>query len=285
MRRARGARAMPELPEVEAMVRAVRPLIEGRRITRCRVVHSIAMRLAGGGHRQAALRTFERGVTGSTIRGVERRGKYLLAQLDSGWLVFHFRLDGKLLWFAADGLAGHVDVALDFAHGTLGFADPRHLGRVEWVASPEEIAGIAGLGPDPLSRAFTAERLEAMLERSRQPLKLRLIDQRHIAGLGNIYSSEALWRARLSPRRRAFRVNAGEARRLYRAIVGVLGAALECTVHPAPDLGNPDWWFAGLERLLRVYGREGEPCRRCRRPIRRIVQGGRGSYYCAGCQR
>jgi formamidopyrimidine-DNA glycosylase len=275
---------LPELPEIEAMARAVRPLLEGRRIARCRVIHPIAVHASGGSGPSAALRSLERRATGETIRKVERRGKYLLAQLGRGWLVFHFRLDGKLIWFDAAEPSGHVDVALHFAHGALGFVDPRHLGRVEWASSPEKIPGIAGLGLNPLAPAFTAERLEALLARSRQPLKLWLMDQRHLAGLGNIYSSEALWRARLSPRRPASRVAQQEARRLHRAIVGVLRAALECTVAPAPDLRDPDWWFAGLERLLRVYGREGQPCRRCGRPIRRIVQGGRGSYYCAGCQ-
>jgi formamidopyrimidine-DNA glycosylase len=276
---------MPELPEVEAMARAVRPLIEGRRILRCRVIHPVAARPSSWSRARAAFRTLERNATGQTIRRVERRGKYLLVQLDRGCLAFHFRLDGKLIWFTSAEPAGHVDVALRFARGTLGFVDPRHLGRVAWAPSREEIPGIARLGLEPLAPAFSAERLEALLRRSRQPLKLWLMDQRHIAGLGNIYSSEALWRARLNPQRRACRVRPEEARRLHQGIVAVLRAALECTVDPAPDLANPDWWFAGLARLLRVYGRKGEPCRRCGRLIRRIAQAGRGSYYCPGCQR
>ncbi len=273
---------MPELPEIDAMARAVRPLVEGRRILRCRVIHAIA---AGKGNSRAAARRLERVAAGATIRRIERRGKYLLAQLDRGCLAFHFRLDGKLILSDAARPRGHVDVALEFARGCLSFVDPRHLGRVAWSASPESIPGIAALGLDPLAPGFTPEQLEALLHRSRQPLKFWLMDQRHLAGLGNIYSAEALWRARLSPRRRAGRVRPEEARRLHQAIVAVLGAALECTLKPAPDLANPDWWFAGLEKILRVYGRAGAPCRRCGRTIRRILQGGRGTYYCPGCQR
>jgi formamidopyrimidine-DNA glycosylase len=276
---------VPELPEVEAIARALGPLIEGRTIVACRVIHPIAVRPFGRAGRRGALEALVRNAAGATVHRVERRGKYLLVKLDRGWMALHFRMGGKLIWFGGAGATGHVDVAFSFAHGTLGFVDPRHLGRAQWLAKPEDSPGIAGLGIDPLSPALTAERLEAGLRRSRQPLKPWLMDQRHVAGLGNIYASEALWRARLSPRRRAARVSRAEARRLVRAIVAVLRAALECTLHPAPDLGNPDWSFPGLEKLLRVYGRKGKPCRRCSRPIRRIVQGGRGSYYCAGCQR
>jgi formamidopyrimidine-DNA glycosylase len=271
---------VPELPEVEAIARALGPLIAGGKILACRVIHPIAVQPAG-----RAGQALVRNVAGATVERVERRGKYLLVKLDRGWLALHFRMGGTLIWFPRGDATGHVDVVLSFAHGALGFVDRRHLGRVQWLAKPEDSPGIAGLGIDPLSPAWTPGRLEAALRRSSQPLKLWLMNQGHVAGLGNIYASEALWRAKLSPRRRASRVGRAEARRLARAIVTVLRAALECTGHPLPDLGNPDWEFPGLEKLVQVYGRKGEPCRRCGRPIRRIVQGGRGSYYCPGCQR
>jgi formamidopyrimidine-DNA glycosylase len=276
---------VPELPEVEAIARALAPLITGRTILACRVIHPIATQPAGRAGRRAARAALARNARGATVERVERRGKYLLVKLDRGWLAFHFRMGGTLIWFAGGDPTGHLDVVFSFAPGALGFVDRRHLGRVRWLAKPEDSPGIAGVGIDPLSPAWTAGWFAAGLRRSRQPLKPWLMDQGHVAGLGNIYASEALWRAKLSPRRRASRVGPAEARRLARAIVTVLRAALECTLHPVPDLGNPDWSFPGLEKLLRVYGRKGEPCRRCGRPIRRIVQAGRGSYYCAGCQR
>jgi formamidopyrimidine-DNA glycosylase len=114
---------------------------------------------------------------------------------------------------------------------------------------------------------------------------LFLLDQDKIAGIGNIYSNEAMWCARLDPRMRAYRMNAAEARRLHKAIVDVLQRALECCLDPAPDFRDANWWFQGLERIVRVYGREGEKCRACGGPMERIEQGGRSTFWCPHCQR
>jgi len=124
-----------------------------------------------------------------------------------------------------------------------------------------------------------------MLAGSKRPLKDFLMDQTRVAGLGNIYSGESLWHARLDPRRRAKSLEPEEARRLHKAIVSVLARALECCLHPAPDFRDSQWWFQGLEKILRVYGREGEPCRRCDGTIQRIEQGGRSTYFCRRCQK
>ena len=276
---------MPELPEVEAVARALRPLVEGRVIRRCRVIHPIAVRPSSGrGAKQAAL-AMERRVRREKIRAVERRGKYLILQLDRGVLVMHFRLDGQLVWFDARRTSGHIDVAFQMNGGTLGFVDRRHFGRVQWAASLDQIPAIQHLGIDPLTREFTAERFAQMLKASNRPLKLFLLDQDKVAGIGNIYSSEALWRARLDPRRRARRLSSAEARRLHKAIVDVLHRALECCSNPAPNFRDSQWWFQGLESILRVYGREGKTCRACRQAVRRIEQGGRSTFFCASCQR
>lgn len=269
---------MPELPEVEAVARRLRPLVRGQTILGCRVIHPIAARPQG----PAAL---VQNVAGQRVEQIERRGKYLLLHLAHGCLLLHFRLDGQLTWFDSRKATGHMDVAFDFPSGTLGFVDRRHLGRVQWLARVENSPALRRLGVDALSREFTPESLQALLGKARRPLKLLLMDQTRIAGLGNIYANEALWHARLGPRRRANRLAAGEARRLHKAIVYVLRGALECCLHPAPDFRNPDWWFQGLEKILRVYGREGQPCKRCRGRIRRIEQGGRSSYHCPRCQR
>ncbi|HWZ53764.1 MAG TPA: DNA-formamidopyrimidine glycosylase [Candidatus Acidoferrales bacterium] len=276
---------MPELPEVEAVARALRPLVEGCRIRRCRVIHSIAVRPSSGRGAKQAAAAMERVVRGQKIRGVSRRGKYLILILESGAVVLHFRLDGQLVWFDSRETSGHIDVAFELDRGTLGFVDRRHFGRVQWIESPEALPGIARMGIEPLSPEFTAARFAQLLRASQRPLKLFLLDQDKIAGIGNIYSSEAMWRARIHPRRRANRVNAAEARRLYKAIVDVLHRALECCSNPAPDFRDPQWWFQGLESILRVYGREGKSCRRCGEPVRRIEQGGRSTFFCAHCQR
>ena len=276
---------MPELPEVEAVRTALEPLVRGTRIERCEVVHPIAV----GPQRPSG---FIRSVTGRSIRTVQRRGKYLLLEMDRGWLVLHFRLDGQLLWLGPatrpSNASPHACVRLTVAgrrRGVLGFVDPRHFGRVLYAADLAELRGLRTMGIEPLAPQFTAAVLTDLLRASRRPLKLLLLDQMRIAGLGNIYSSEALWRAKLSPLRRSDRVGPRGVRDLHKAIVGVLRAALECCLTPPPDFRDPQWWFQGLERILRVYGREGLKCRRCGGRIRRIAQGGRSTFYCPRCQK
>jgi formamidopyrimidine-DNA glycosylase len=279
---------MPELPEVEAVVRTLRPLVQGRRIRRVHVFHPIATKPQGAAQ-------ISRLAEGQRIQTVDRNGKYVLLRLERGLLTLHFRLDGQLLWFSnvkelfgrANHREGgvHVDVAFELDRGVLGFADGRHFGRVHAWNPAQECSALGVLGIDALSSEFTLRQFKQMLSASRRPLKEFLLDQKRVAGLGNIYSCESLWRARLDPRRRANSLNSQEALRLHKAIVSVLKRALECCLHPAPDFRDPQWWFQGLETLLRAYGRQGESCRRCGRPIRRIAQGGRSTYFCGRCQK
>jgi len=150
--------------------------------------------------------------------------------------------------------------------------------------------GVGGESLPELPRPRKAD----ILSRSDRPAKIALIDQTRIAGIGNIYSSESLWRARIDPRRAANSLRAAEIRRLHKGVVSVLRRALECCRNPAPDFREPDWWFTGLYRILAVYGREGKPCCRCGRlpagrqgrhgKIRRIAQAQRSTFYCPGCQ-
>ncbi len=278
---------MPELPEVEAVVRTLRPLVRGRYIRCVHVFHPIATKPQAASH-------VARFTEGRVIRAIGRKGKYLLLHLDSGLLTVHFRLDGQLLWFVSakellaranrpeDGV--HVDVALELDKGVLGFADRRHFGRIHAWKSTEECPGLTSLGVDALSVDFTADRLTELLASSKRPLKDFLLDQTRIAGIGNIYSCESLWHARLDPRRRANTLTSEQSRRLHKAIVSVLARALECCLHPAPDFRDPQWWYQGLESILRVYDREGKLCRRCGQAIRRMAQGGRSTYYCGRCQ-
>jgi formamidopyrimidine-DNA glycosylase len=226
---------------------------------------------------------------------VERRGKYLLLMLDRGLIEMHFRFDGHLVWFASarellkranageDGV--HVDVALEFTKGVLGFADGRHFGRAHAWDSAETCVPLRKLGIDALSREFTARELHARLSRSKRPVKEFLLDQAKIAGIGNIYSCESLWRASVDPRRSANSLKSQEIGRLHKAIVSVLRRALECCLEPAPDFRDETWWFQGLEKMLRVYQREGLECKRCQHSIKRIEQGGRSTYCCLHCQK
>jgi formamidopyrimidine-DNA glycosylase len=279
---------MPELPEVEAVVRTLRPLVQGRRIRCVHVFHPIAVKPKAASH-------VARYSQGRRIRTVDRKGKYVLLILDRGLLTMHFKLDGQLLWFsngqellqrANQGETGvHVDVAFELDKGVLGFVDRRHFGRVHHWESVDACPGLKVLGIDALSDDFTLNRFAQLLAISKRPLKDFLLDQSRIAGIGNMYSCESLWQARLDPRRRANTLQPQEARRLHKAIVSVLTRALECCLHPAPNFRDPEWWFQGLESILRVYGREGKQCRRCGKPIRRIAQGSRSTYYCGHCQK
>jgi formamidopyrimidine-DNA glycosylase len=279
---------MPELPEVEAAVRTLRPLVQSRRIRCVHIFHAIATKPQAASH-------VARQAQGHRIRTVDRKGKYVLLVQDRGLLTMHFRLDGQLLWFlntkellerANQREYGvHVDIALELDNGVLGFVDRRHFGRVHAWESADDCPGLSELGIDALSRDFTSSRFTQLLSPCKRPLKDFLLDQSQVAGIGNIYSCESLWHARLDPRRRANTLKPQEARRLHKAIVSVLALALECCLDPAPDFRNPEWWFQGLENMLRAYGREGKPCRRCGEPIRRIAQGGRSTYCCGRCQK
>lgn len=280
---------MPELPEVEAVARTLRPLVLGQRIRCVHVFHPIVTRP------QPAAK-LAKICQGRHIQEVRRHGKYLFLELNRGLLEMHFRFDGQLIWFssAKELLARanhgtenrvHVDVALEFPEGVLGFADGRHFGRVHAWESAEECVPLQRLGVDAFSPEFTTQFLAAKLSASRRPLKEFLLDQARVAGIGNIYSSEALWHAALSPRRAANSLSAKESAKLHKAIVSVLRCALKCCLEPAPSFRDPDWWFQGIDKILRTYQREDLPCKRCGNPIQRIEQGGRSTYCCTNCQK
>jgi len=279
---------MPELPEVEAVARALRPLVKGQRIRCLHVFHAIALKPQNPA--EAA-----RLVEGRRVLEVFRRGKYLFLELDAGLVEMHFRFDGQLTWFSgakelleranADADGVHVDVAFELGKGVLGFADRRHFGRVHAWESEATCPPLRKLGMDAFADGFTVKELHGRLSRSKRPLKEFLLDQTRVAGIGNIYSSEALWHARLNPWRRADSLDRQKSAKLHKAIVYVLRRALECCENPAPDFRDPNWWFQGLERILRTYQREDLPCRRCRRLIVRAEQGGRSTYYCKHCQK
>jgi formamidopyrimidine-DNA glycosylase len=279
---------MPELPEVEAVARALRPLVRGQRIRCLHVFHAICVK-------PQTPATVARLVEGRRVLEVFRRGKYLFLALDSGLVEMHFRFDGQLIWFSSAkellvranaGKEGvHVDLALEFGKGVLGFADQRHFGRVHAWESEEACRPLRKLGIDAFAKEFTAAELHGRLSRSKRPLKEFLLDQTKVAGIGNIYSNEALWHARLDPWRRADSLDRKKSAKLHKAIVYVLRRALECCEHPAPDFRDPQWWFQGLEEISRAYQHEGLPCRRCGQAILRAEQAGRSTYYCGECQK
>lgn len=261
---------MPELPEVEHATRLARRIAAGRTITSVAIRHASQRR--GLPAREA------RSLIGERVIAVERRGKSQWFRLASGrQLRVHFRMTGDWLIPGSGRLPRTVRAVLTFDDGRqLALDDPRALSVISLCADPAIHAD--GLGPDALDPGLTPQALAEPLVRRRIPIKVALLDQAVVAGVGNIYASEALWRARIDPRTPANTLSIPRLRALLRAIVATLQSALK---RQQRYDGGPD------ERdsvRFAVYDREREPCRRCRSPVKRITQAGRSTYFCARCQ-
>lgn len=271
---------MPELPEVETLAQEMRALLIGRCILRVEVRWPRTVAAPDP-------ETFARRLTGRCIREIGRRGKWLLLGLDGEeWLLVHLRMSGRLTVEDVEASEdAHIRVVFHLEDGRrLHFSDPRKFGRMVLTACPEDWLG--DLGPEPLDPGLTPERLAGMLRGRRVRLKPLLADQRFLAGLGNIYADEVLWRARLHPLRRADTLTTEEVTRLHGAIREVLeeavarrGTTLADRRYVLPD-GRPGEFAAHLG----VYGREGAPCPRCGTSIVRIRIGGRSAHFCPQCQ-
>ncbi|MBI3992110.1 MAG: bifunctional DNA-formamidopyrimidine glycosylase/DNA-(apurinic or apyrimidinic site) lyase [Candidatus Lambdaproteobacteria bacterium] len=271
---------MPELPEVETIVRELNAAVTGRRIERVRVLRADALGEVPPG-------VFAQRLAGRAIAGIERRGKYLIFRLEPRrFLVAHLRMTGKFaLSPALASPAPHHRVWFGLDDGALlVFQDARCFGTLRVVDSLADAVQLEGLGVEPLSRDFTAAWLARALGQSRAPLKSWLLHQGHIAGLGNIYAAEILFAARLSPRRPANSLNAHEVQRLLRATRRVLRLAIRKNGTTISDFARVDSKRGEFQHLLKVYGRADEACAVCRTPIARIVQAQRSTFYCPQCQ-
>ena len=273
---------MPELPEVETVRRRIAPLVEGATIAGAEIVDPRLTRPVSPSLVADAL-------VGERIAAVERRGKYLLWRLGSGrTLVVHLRMTGSLLHFPEGDLPAdayrRATLALDTG-AAVGYRDVRRFGTWELLDDGHLRPYLASrLGPEPLAPSFTSARLARIVAERRAPIKAVLLDQRRIAGIGNIYADEALWRARIHPRRPAGELDAAEVARLHRAVRAALRRGVELSGSTLRDYVTPDGEGCGMQHEFHVYGRLGEPCDRCGRPIERIVVGGRGTWFCPRCQ-
>ena len=274
---------MPELPEVEHVVRALRPAIVGRRIVAAELK---LKRTAPNVSRPA----FARLLHNSLITGVSRRGKYILIELDADRLLTtHLRMTGKFVTLSQDDNQppyAHVIFHLDDDR-RLVFCDMRQFGRMRFVANrnrlPKEILSLA---PEPLSPDFTEHYFRQTLRKSKRSLKQLLLDQTRVLGLGNIYAAEALFLAAVNPTKSAHRLSKARTEQLYNAVREVLQEAIDAGSTLRIDLADANGDYIGTsERFWRVYEREGEPCVRCGAKIKRVVHGGRSTYYCPKCQR
>ena len=279
---------MPELPEVETVMRGMDARLTGRTVTRAEVRRGdLRWKLPAG----LAAR-----LEGARVVGFRRRGKYILMRLDGGdSVLWHLGMSGRIVLgrVGENGApAAHEHLVLETGDGArLGFVDPRRFGSVDLVATAAEGRHrlLAGLGPEPLEAGFSAAVLAAGLAGRRSAVKPVLLDQSVVAGLGNIYVCEALFRARISPFRRAETVTGVRAERLVVAIRAVLTEAIAAGGSSLRDYVQPSGELGYFQAAWKVYGREGEPCERCPGPpcpgIKRVVQGGRSTFYCGRVQR
>lgn len=283
---------MPELPEVETVRRGLAPAMEGVVIGRADVNRPdlrwpFPDRMADR-------------LSGQKVLQLRRRSKYILADLESGeTLLIHLGMSGRMTvsgdplgQFAHDHPAAekHDHVVFHMANGArITFNDPRRFGAMDLLRTDgwESHKLIRDLGPEPLGNAFTPDHLVAAFKDKNTPVKSALLDQRIVSGLGNIYVCEALYRARISPLRKARQIAADRVRRLVPIVRDVLSDAIDAGGSSLKDFRQADGELGYFQHSFDVYGREGAPCRTpdCGQPIKRVVQSGRSSFYCATCQR
>jgi len=276
---------MPELPEVEHVVRALRRLVSGSGIVAVEVtLPKIISPLSPA--------AFYRKLRGTRIKGVNRRGKYILIELDSDLiLAVHLRMTGQFLVLKPDDQLprhAHAVFYLDDER-RLVFKDQRQFGVMRLVSRSRlaKLKGISELAPEPFSEDFSLAYLKETFGRSRRTLKTLLLDQTRVLGLGNIYAAEALFRARINPFKIASELSSKRAERLHQAIRDVLRAAVSGNSSSGINLENAEGFSYGeaFGRIWQVYEREGEACFKCGARIRRMTHGGRSTYWCPACQR
>jgi formamidopyrimidine-DNA glycosylase len=276
---------VPELPEIETIRRQLAPVLEGRRLERMEVLDPRWCE-------PAPPSALEDAVRGRTIERLGRRGKYLIVSLeDDVHLAMHLRMTGNLLLaHASDPDPKYLRVRFvlgpDGAKEVL-FTDVRRFGTGNVLLGSDALAEFfaSRLGVEPLSPDFTAEALRALAKGRRAPVKAFLLTQERIAGVGNIYADEALWRARIHPLRPVGSLRRGQIEALRAAVVETLNAGIEARGASIDDFRNTDGARGSFQDRFLVYSREGEPCPRCGTPIRKLRAAGRGTYVCPNCQR
>jgi len=274
---------MPELPEVETVKRTLNELIVGKQIERVQVNLPRIIR------RPEDPALFASMLAGHTFERVERRGKFLRLLLDELVLVSHLRMEGRYGVYRSDEpVEKHTHVIFRFTDGTdLRYKDVRQFGTMHLFLPGEDLASppLSKLGLEPLDDSFTTESLRARLQQRKGKIKSLLLNQLYIVGIGNIYADEALFAARIHPERSPDSLSAQEWRRLHEAIVSVLSEAVKHGGSPIKSYVNGQGEMGMFQQQLSAYGREGQPCHRCGKELRKITVGGRGTHYCPNCQR
>lgn len=289
---------MPELPEVETVKRALEPVLKGRKIER--------VELRRAGLRFPFPQGFVERLSGAKVQTLARRAKYILADLDNGFsLIVHLGMTGRFTLFSPKGVCNlgefyfeadtgqdvdgpHDHVVLHLEQGVrLVYSDPRRFGMMDVVETSTvgQHRLLKDIGVEPLGNELSAAYLAMQFKSKAAPMKAILLDQRIIAGLGNIYVCEALFRSRISPKRKAGSVKLEKLEELVRHIRDILNEAILAGGSTLQDFKSTNGEQGSYQRRFLVYDREGEPCCNCAKPIKRLVQSGRSSFYCASCQK
>jgi formamidopyrimidine-DNA glycosylase len=261
---------VPELPEVETVVRSIRPRVSYQKILSAEVNSKRVTRNDFG--------ATVAGLTGAVVESVRRHGKQIFFELDRGVLYVHLGMTGKLLWNATR--TKYVRAILHFEQGALSYEDIRQFGRFEFYR--EIPSSLQKVGPDALNVSF--EDFFSRLQRHRGFIKPVLLNQTFISGVGNIYADEALFASAIHPRAHADKLSSGRARELHKNILAVLALAVKYRGSSISNYVDADGGRGNYQQQHQAYGRTGEPCMRCGKTIRRVVLGQRGTHYCPGCQ-
>ncbi|HAP93004.1 MAG TPA: formamidopyrimidine-DNA glycosylase [Desulfotomaculum sp.] len=274
---------MPELPEVETIKRTLEAKLKGLFIT---AVEIFLPKLI----RTPVPEEFQSLLAGQTIQRLERQGKYLLFHLSQNLtMIIHLRMTGRLVYsLPGTPLTPHTHAIFHLNNGyQLRFSDTRQFGNISLVPADnlDKVSGLNSLGKEPLSQEFTREYLKKQLRRHRAALKPLLLNQSFIAGLGNIYADEVLFRARIHPRRLSNTLTPREATRLFHAIQDILKEGIENRGATFRDYVDGNGTAGNYQNLLKVYNREGKPCPKCSKTIVKLRIGGRGTYFCPYCQK
>jgi len=270
---------MPELPEVETSRRGIAPWVEKQQV---RVVVVRDRRL-----RWPIPVDIDQELPGQVIRSIQRRAKYLLFETGTGTAMLHLGMSGSVRIIDSDEPAGkHDHVDIQFESGkALRFRDPRRFGSLLWTHNPFEHDLLRSLGPEPLSDEFDGDYLWQKARGRRVSIKQFIMNGSIVVGVGNIYASEALFIAGIHPKRRADRISSGRMAQLADAIKSVLQSAIEAGGTTLRDFHGGDGEPGYFRQMLEVYGRDGEPCRRCKRLLSVVVLGQRSTFYCKDCQK
>lgn len=269
---------MPELPEVETIKRDLEKIIPGKKIVEVCVYKP-------GVIREPSAAVFKRFLEGATIKNILRRGKLLIFELSNGKaLTIHLKMTGQLVYPGKGKKARFCAVAFKLSGGkVLDFNDQRLFGELRLVSDWKKLKFVQGLGPEPFD--LTSVDFKAMLSKKKTKVKLLLMDQGFLSGIGNLYAAEILFRAKINPERSSRGLTGREKETLYKEIKQVLSSAIKHGGSSVDDYVRLSGKPGDYARLHQVYGREGKPCFVCKNPVKRITQGGRGTYFCPKCQK